>query len=312
MHRQQPRVQRRVVARTVAFGASALVAAALLAWSPSVTSGWNQGSAESTLWQLMNGARVNNGRAPVQQHGTLVSLARWRSSDMLAKNYFSHTIPGCGCLVYTYYDANGLAYDWAGENIGWNSGFDDASSPVRIHEGFMGSPGHRANVLDPSFTHGGVGAAAADDRMFLGSVQDTKMYTQLFMDAKSAAAPPPPPSTNPPPSSGGGGGAAPPSQGPARAADPTPKRATMDAPQAPTSTAGIDGVWTTVSEREPGHLLALRRAEGRASAPDAGQAPPAATAADSEEVAGMQVAGAPRAPGLLEGVIGTVLGFLFG
>jgi uncharacterized protein YkwD len=76
----------RIVARTLGLGLSALVAAAVLAWTPSATSGWNQGSAEATLWQLLNGARVNNGMAPVQQHSTLISLARWRSSDMLAKD----------------------------------------------------------------------------------------------------------------------------------------------------------------------------------------------------------------------------------
>ena len=176
---------RRILARTLVFGTSALLAAALLAWSPASATGWNQGSAEATLWQLLNGARTNNGLAPVQQHGTLVSLARWRSSDMLAKNYFSHTIAGCGCLVYAHYDSNGLRYDWAGENIGWNSGLDDSYSPVRVHEKFMASPGHRANVLDGRFTHGGVGAAAADNKMFQGYVQNTRMYTELFLQAHS-------------------------------------------------------------------------------------------------------------------------------
>src|SRR5918994_697316 len=185
---------RRIVARTLGLGISTLVAAGLLTWTPAATTGWSQGAAESTLWQLMNGARLNNGVAPVQSHGTLVALARWRSSDMLAKNYFSHTIAGCGCLVYVYYDSNGLAYDWAGENIGWNSGRTDAESPVRVHEQFMGSPGHRANVLDARFTHGGVGAAAADNKMFQGYVQNTRMYTELFLQAPAAAAAPPPPS----------------------------------------------------------------------------------------------------------------------
>ena len=47
----------------------------------------------------------------------------------------------------------------------------------------MASPGHRANVLDPAFTHGGVGAAAADNKMFQGYVQNTRMYTELFLQA---------------------------------------------------------------------------------------------------------------------------------
>src|SRR5687767_2240408 len=117
---------RRIIARTLLFGTSALLAAGLLTWSPSATTGWNQGSAEATLWQLLNGARTNNGLAPIQQHGTLVGIARWRSTDMITTDYFSHTIPSCGCLVYNYYTQNGVAYLWAGENIGWNSGLDDA------------------------------------------------------------------------------------------------------------------------------------------------------------------------------------------
>ena len=187
MREASARRPRRIVARTLGLGISTLIAAGLLTWTPAATTGWSQGAAESTLWQLMNGARSNNGMAPVQQHGTLVSLARWRSSDMLAKDYFSHTIAGCGCLVYVYYDSNGLSYQWAGENIGWNSGLDDSYSPVRVHEKFMASPGHRANVLDPRFTHGGVGAAAADGKMFQGYVQNTRMYTELFMQASGGA-----------------------------------------------------------------------------------------------------------------------------
>src|SRR5688572_16464764 len=267
MHPEPSRRPRRVVARALGLGIGALAAAAVLTWTPSVVSGGNQASAESTLWQLMNGARSNNGVAPVQQHGTLVGLARWRSSDMLAKDYFSHTIAGCGCLVYAYYDSNGLAYDWAGENIGWNSGRSDAESPVRVHEQFMGSAGHRANVLDPRFTHGGVGAAAADGQRFQGYVQDTRMYTELFMEAAGGGSAPPP--QQPAPSSGGGGSggggaAAPapvaqaaPAAPAARKPKPRPKPAEvrMGAPMRPRSAAGIDGVNVVVSAPGSGVVL---------------------------------------------------------
>jgi uncharacterized protein YkwD len=80
--------------RTIALAATSLALAGLLAWTPTSVTGWNQGAAESTLWRLMNGARVNNGLAPVQQHSTLTGLARWRSRDMIERNYFSHTIAG--------------------------------------------------------------------------------------------------------------------------------------------------------------------------------------------------------------------------
>ena len=213
------------------------MAAALLAWNPQPATGWNQSSAEATLWQLLNGARVNNGLHALQQNGTLVSLARWRSKDMVDRSYFDHVILGTGYQVYHWYDLNGLSYSWGGENIGWNNGYDDADSPVAIHEGFMNSPGHRANVLEPSFTHGGVGAYGADNVNFLGKLRNPRVYTELFMTAKSSSTttappPPPPPSSTRPPSSSGGGSTA----------TPTPAAATLrvDPPAPPTPDASAD------------------------------------------------------------------------
>ncbi len=135
------RTPRHAVARATALACVALASAMLLASTPAPATGWQQGAAEATLFQLMNGARVNNGRRAVQQHGTLVSLARWRSKDQVDRNYFDHTILGTGYQVYHWYDLNGLQYRWGGENIGWNNGYSDADSPVAIHQGFMDSPG---------------------------------------------------------------------------------------------------------------------------------------------------------------------------
>jgi uncharacterized protein YkwD len=316
---------RRIIARTLGLGLSALIAAGMLTWSPAPTSGWNQGSAEATLWQLLNGARANNGMAPLQQHSTLISLARWRSSDMLAKNYFSHTIAGCGCLVYAYYDSNGLNYTWAGENIGWNSGLDDSYSPVRVHEKFMASPGHRANVLTAAFTHGGVGAAAADNKMFQGYVQNTRMYTELFLQAPSAAPPPPPaaPAPAPAPPSGGGGSAQPAQPAPVAQAQPAqaakpkpkpkPKRVAVDRPRRPVSSAGFDGASIVVSVPHRIDLAARLQAEETAAARAAAMASAAPDTEDVTAEVDLEVrAAAPSEVGLLEGIVGAVIGFLFG
>lgn len=196
--RRQPR---RVVARALTLSGTALLAAALLAWTPQPATGWDQSSAEATVWQLLNGARVNNGRNPLTQQATLVSLARWRSQDMVDRDYFDHVVLGTGYQVYHWYDTNGLKYVWAGENIGWNNGFSDADSPVKIHEGFMASDSHRTNLLEPTWTHGGVGAYGADNVNFLGKLRNPRAYTQLFMQAQTAATPPPapPPPATPPP-----------------------------------------------------------------------------------------------------------------
>ncbi len=197
---------RGIVARTLGLAGISLIAAAVLAWTPSVATGWNQGTAEATLWQLMNGARVNNGLRPVQQNSTLVSLARWRSKDQIQRDYFSHTVLGTSYQVFHWYDLNGLNYRYGGENIGWNSGYSDADSAVAIHEGFMNSPSHRANILNRDWTHGGVGAYAADNVNYLGKLRSPRFFTELFMQSASAAPPPPPSSNPPPPPPGGGGG----------------------------------------------------------------------------------------------------------
>ncbi len=185
-----PTRSRRPIARAASLAGITLLTAALLAWTPGLVAGWNQSGAEATLWQLMNGDRVNNGVKPIQQNATLVSIARWRSKDMIVNDYFSHNIPACGgCLVFHYYDTNGLSYSWAGENIGWNNGYSDADSPVHINTDFMNSPDHRANILNPVWTHGGIGAYGADNITWGGKLRNPRMYTELFMQAKTSTAP---------------------------------------------------------------------------------------------------------------------------
>lgn len=285
------------------------MAAALLTWAPATATGWNQGSAEATLWQLMNGARVNNGRRAVLQHSTLVSLARWRSKDQVDRNYFSHTILGTGYEIYHWYDTNGLNYSWGGENIGWNNGYADADSPVAIHEGFMNSPGHRANVLEPSFTHGGVGAYGRDGVNFLGKLRNPRFYTELFMTAASAPPPPPPPPPPsnpnppppPPPPSGGGTTPAAPAA-PAPSSAPAERAYRVDGLDAPRPSAPMDGS-ALVATVERDTAAEARRALARTESLDT----PAKVASAGSPLR-VQAASASGG-GLVETVLGSLLGF---
>jgi uncharacterized protein YkwD len=302
---QRSRNPRHAIARATALAGVAFAAAALLASTPAPATGWQQGAAEATLFQLMNGARVNNGRKAVQQHSTLVSLARWRSKDQVDRNYFDHTILGTGYQVYHWYDLNGLQYSWGGENIGWNNGYSDADSPVAIHQGFMDSPGHRANILEPSFTHGGVGAYGKDNVMFLGKLRSPRFYTELFMAA--ASAPPPPPSGG----GGGGGGSPPPSGGgtaasPAREhkAKPRAKALRVDA-AAPRSSEPMDGA--SLVAATSGASTATVRA--LAYAGDAVSPPAALVAASPSSSLRVESVAAPER-GLFETVLGSLLGFV--
>jgi hypothetical protein len=236
------------MARAIALSGTALMAAALLVWAPQPATGWDQSAAEATLWQLLNGDRTNNGLPPLVQHGTLVSLARWRSKDMVDRDYFNHVILGTNYQVYHWYDTNGLSWSSGGENIGYNNGFSDADSPVKINEGFMASAGHRANILNTAWSHGGVGAYGADGVFWGTKVRNIRMYTELFIKLKSAPAPTPVPTpvpTAPPP---------PPAtpKPPAPTPAPTPKPAPVSTPrQVPLETATATPVPTPSDTPSP-------------------------------------------------------------
>jgi hypothetical protein len=118
---------------------------------------------------------------------------------MIVRNYFSHIILGTNYQVFHWYDLNHLNYVWGGENIGWNSGYADADSAVAINTAFMNSAGHRENILNPAWTHGGVGAYGKDNITWQGKLRSPRMYTELFMQARSAPAPAPKPAPKPTP-----------------------------------------------------------------------------------------------------------------
>ncbi|HET8587947.1 MAG TPA: CAP domain-containing protein [Candidatus Limnocylindria bacterium] len=299
------------------MGGTSLLAAALLAWTPSTTTAWNQSSAEATLWQLLNGDRVNNGLRPLQQSGTMVSLARWRSKDQVQRDYFSHTILGTGYEVYHWYDLNGVNYKLGGENIGWNNGYSDAESAVAINTGFMNSPGHRANILNKVWTHGGVGAYGADNVSFLGKVRSPRFYTELFYQSASSTSTsptPPPPAPTPKPKP-----AAPPPASAATApraaastvAEPQAQTVSWAVPVRPNPTARLDGAELLITGVAHSWTPQFVRSM---TAPDGWADPPTELASAHDAPASpyrVEAASATQA-GFLESVLGSLLSLFLG
>lgn len=115
--------------------------------------GANVSPAEQTLIDRLNKERVLHGLRPLQVDTTLTAAARAKSQDMVSKNYFSHTSPTFGSpaqLLQKY----GVRYTAYGENIA------QGGSAVQIHQMWMNSPGHRANMLNGAFTHVGIGVVS--------------------------------------------------------------------------------------------------------------------------------------------------------
>ncbi|WP_327089834.1 CAP domain-containing protein [Nonomuraea sp. NBC_01738] len=110
---------------------------------------------EDEVVRLTNVARVAKGCKPLVHDAKLRNAAQGHSADMAAKGYFNHTSQD-GRSPGDRIKAAGFApvSTW-GENIAM--GQRTAASVV---DGWLNSPGHKANIMNCAFTHIGVGHAA--------------------------------------------------------------------------------------------------------------------------------------------------------
>lgn len=111
---------------------------------------------------LINSARMQAGVAPLRANAHLASAASRHSADMASSGYFDHTSPGGNTvgarIAASGYLKPGRAATLA-ENIAWIA--TAASTPAAMVSEWLGSPDHRANMLDPSFRDTGIGTALA-------------------------------------------------------------------------------------------------------------------------------------------------------
>ena len=85
---------------------------------------------EQKMVDLINQERAKAGLAPLSVDLRLVDLARKKSQDMIANNYFSHTSPTYGD-PFKMMTAAGISYRTAGENLAGARTVDQAhSAPV--------------------------------------------------------------------------------------------------------------------------------------------------------------------------------------
>lgn len=99
---------------------------------------------------LVNAERAKVGLPALTVDPALTRLARMKSADMVARDYFGHISPAYGS-PFDMLRANGITYRAAGENLA------AATNLALAFDGLMRSPGHRANILRAEFTHIGIG-----------------------------------------------------------------------------------------------------------------------------------------------------------
>ncbi len=279
--------------------------------APSATLAWSGGSfssaSESELVSLTNRSRANAGLKSLKIDSKLTSVARWRSKDMIERDYFSHDIPGYG-KVFDKLKAIGYCYAAAGENIGWNTHPDDVGTS-KIHDSFMNSSGHRANILGKGWDVVGIGAYKGSD--------GKKMWTVLFADKCGSTAPKPTPKPTPKATPKPKPTAKPtPRSTPRPTAKPTPKPTKAPSTPKPTRKPTPEPTAEPSIERfgEPTFLPAAPIANGEIGTASQGPAAtaPAQPVPGTADVVAMRVVDRGPAGGLLGSIVGGVAGFFFG
>ncbi|WP_330174661.1 CAP domain-containing protein [Streptomyces sp. NBC_01498] len=98
-----------------------------------------------------NAERRAAGLRPLSPDPHLTTAAQSHSDAMVTRGFYSHTSPE-GRQPWDRARSAGSGHRAVGENIACGQ-----RSAAEVVQGWMNSPGHRANILTPGFTHLGVG-----------------------------------------------------------------------------------------------------------------------------------------------------------
>jgi uncharacterized protein YkwD len=117
---------------------------------------------------LVNRDRAAAGLRALAESQSLDLIAYSRAQDMATHGYFAHYRPGSSTpAVLELLRGYGVAFNWYGENIIWESGQPAANLAGYFNTWWMNSPEHKANILSPHFGHIGVGMYVSGNRVYM-------------------------------------------------------------------------------------------------------------------------------------------------
>lgn len=130
-------------------------------------------AAEVELLDRTNAARAAEGQAPLAAADDLVAVARRHAQRMADEGRIFHN-------ANLRDEVDG--WQVVGENVG------RAGSIAEVHDAFMASPAHRANVVESRFTEAGMGVVDHDGELWV---------VEVFRQPMAASAPAPAPAPAP-------------------------------------------------------------------------------------------------------------------
>jgi uncharacterized protein YkwD len=153
--------------------------------APATAQGAGAATVERRMVELTNRARAAVGARPLAVDARLTSTSRDWSCRMAAAGTLRH-------------DPNFAASGAKGENVAWRSGAG-ADVGLQLHNQFMNSPGHRANLLNPRWTRLGIGYCGANGHWVTERFSDGRVSAPVAAPPPAPARPSPAPvEANPP------------------------------------------------------------------------------------------------------------------
>jgi uncharacterized protein YkwD len=137
---------------------AALTINVVFSWTSAVAQPRTE-AAEQQLFQAINRERAASGLPPLKWDEALATAARQHAEAMAAQRSISHGFPGELSLPSRAARA-GARFSWLSENVA------AGPSAENISEQWMGSPNHRANLLDADMDTIGAGAAERNGVVF--------------------------------------------------------------------------------------------------------------------------------------------------
>jgi uncharacterized protein YkwD len=129
-------------------------------------------AAETAMVSALNADRADHGLVAVRVDPRLMAIARARSDDMVANNYFGHVQPD-GRNVFDILTGQHITWYNAGEIIASNN-YPMDSTVSAANRQWLGSPGHYAIITSADFNYIGVGLA-------IDLATGKKLWTAVFI-----------------------------------------------------------------------------------------------------------------------------------
>lgn len=97
------------------------------------------------LFTQTNQERAANGLPALRLNSRLLNSSSMKAANMFAEDYWAHVSPS-GIQPWYWFTKAGYTYSYAGENLA-----KDFDTTAGVMTGWMNSPGHRANILNPNY-----------------------------------------------------------------------------------------------------------------------------------------------------------------